>query len=78
MLSFALKCSLNATSNGADRLSFRSGMASNLIQEIRILSKNGTEVDRCQNADVLANMLKDFRGRRKNTFSCWSGGVDYP
>jgi len=37
-----------------------SGTAANLISEIRILSKNGTEIDRTQNANVLAKVMTDY------------------
>ena len=56
MLSFKL----NVTGEGEKTFNFGSGMASNLIREIRILSKNGCEVDRTQNAHVLAKILKDY------------------
>jgi hypothetical protein len=40
--------------------SFGTGSGANLIQEIRILSKNGTEVDRTQEANVLAKIRQDY------------------
>jgi hypothetical protein len=59
MLSFELKVE-SKTSDPGDTFSFGSGMATNIIKEIRILSKNGCEVDRTQNANVLAKILKDY------------------
>ena len=61
MLTFGIE--LAFATNGVDgdnRVSFGSGSACNLIQEIRILSKNGCEVDRTQSAGVLAKIQKDY------------------
>lgn len=59
MLSFKLRVS-GTNANATDYYTFGTGMASNLIKEIRVLSKNGCEVDRTQNAHVLAKILKDY------------------
>ena len=51
------KVEFTCADDGGDplnRVSFGSGTAANLISEIRLLSKNGCEVDRTQSADVIA------------------------
>ena len=42
------------------QVTFGTGSAANLISEIRILSKNGCEVDRTQEANVLAKIRQDY------------------
>ena len=59
MLSFSLFVSATGVDPG-DKYTFGTGLASNLIKEIRILSKNGCEIDRTQNANALAKILKDY------------------
>jgi hypothetical protein len=60
MLSFKVTAAAKEDGASTDRWSFATGLATNLIKEIRILSKNGCEVDRTQNANVLAKILKDY------------------
>lgn len=63
MLSFNLEViATTATPATGDTYSFGigSGTAANLISEIRILSKNGTEVDRTQHANVLSKIRTDY------------------
>lgn len=43
-----------------DTVTFGSGTSANLIQEIRIMSKNGTELERIQRVDVLAKLKRDY------------------
>jgi hypothetical protein len=58
-LSFGIEFGLTAVGDGADTFSFGSGSAANVLQEIRLLSKNGTEIYRSQVANVLAKIMKD-------------------
>jgi hypothetical protein len=62
MLSFNLAVVATTTPNAGDvyDFGFGSGTAVNLIREIRLISKNGTEVDRIQNANILAKILTDY------------------
>lgn len=63
MLSFDLEVVANTgTPAAGDSYTFGvgSGTAANLISEIRILSKNGTEVDRTQHANVLSKIRTDY------------------
>lgn len=65
-LSACLQFDLEATFGGADtngntRLSFGGGCISDLISEIRILSKNGTELDRVQECGLLARIRKEYQ-----------------
>lgn len=57
MLSFDFEVE---SKSGTGDYTFGSGMATNLIKEIRILSKNGCEVDRTQNANILAKIHRDY------------------
>jgi hypothetical protein len=60
MLSFQVEFGLTTPLGADEHITFGSGSACNLIQEIRILSKNGCEVDRTQAAHVLAKIMKDY------------------
>ena len=61
MISFDVVVTFTGTpGDAATRVTFGSGMATNLFEEIRILSKNGTEIDRTQNAHILAKIRKDY------------------
>jgi hypothetical protein len=60
MLSFKVNVAATVGGDVEDEWNFGSGLATNLIKEIRVLSKNGCEVDRTQNANVLAKILKDY------------------
>lgn len=58
-----LRFDFTLTADGGDPLTganFGSNSAAALIQEIRILSKNGCEVDRIQSANVLSKIIKDY------------------
>ena len=59
MLSFELYVQA-IDGDDVDVWDFGSGLASNLIKEIRILSKNGCETDRTQNANALSKIIKDY------------------
>jgi hypothetical protein len=61
MLSFDLAVVATATPNAGDTYTFGTGSACNLINEVRILSKNGTEVLRTQNANVLSKIMIDYK-----------------
>ena len=78
-------CETNGA-NDANEVSFGTGTAANLISEIRLLSKNGCEVDRTQSADVIAKIMTDYMvstdglGMLKNagygrTFDSYGGRV---
>ena len=61
MLSFDLR--VDATANrgdAANRYDFGTGAATNIIREIRLLSKNGCEIDRTQSSNVLSKILMDY------------------
>jgi len=62
MLSFNLAVVATTAPHVDDDYDFgqNSGTAANLIREIRLISKNGTEIDRIQNANVLAKILTDY------------------
>lgn len=60
MLTFDLTCTATAGADNGDRVTFGTGTAANIIQEIRILSKNGCEVDRTQGVNILAKIRKDY------------------
>jgi hypothetical protein len=60
MLTFSVAISTTGP-DAAEAFSFGSGAgACSLIEEIRIISKNGTEIDRIQNANILAKVLTDW------------------
>jgi hypothetical protein len=61
MLSFNLKVIAENLPNALDEYSFGSGSACNLFKEIKISSKNGTEILRTQNANVLSKILLDYK-----------------
>lgn len=59
ILSFEVN--ISNTKVGAVNLTWGGGLgACSLIEEIRIISKNGVEVDRTQNANLLAKVLSDY------------------
>ncbi len=60
MLSFILAVTANTGPDAADRYTFGSSLATNLISEIRLISKNGVELDRIQNANVLSKVMVDY------------------
>jgi hypothetical protein len=60
MLTFNLQVVATATPGVGDEYNFGTGSACNLIQEIRILSKNGTELQRTQAANVLSKIMIDY------------------
>jgi hypothetical protein len=57
MLSFDIDVAVTGDTTG---VTFGTGSAANIIQEIRILSKNGCEVDRTQEANVLGKIRLDY------------------
>ena len=61
MLSFDLRVDA-AVNRGDDgnHYDFGTGAATNIIREIRLLSKNGCEVDRTQSSNVLSKILMDY------------------
>lgn len=61
MLSFDLAVEASVTPNAGDTYDFGSSSACNLINEIRILSKNGTEILRTQNSNVLSKIMIDYK-----------------
>ena len=61
MLTFDVTVDFAANVDAAEVVSFGSGAgACSLIEEIRIISKNGTELDRIQNANILAKIMADW------------------
>lgn len=60
MLSFDLTVTATAGADNADRVTFGSGSAANLIKEIRFLSKNGCEVDRTTKSNKLTKIQQDY------------------
>lgn len=61
MLVFDVTCAFAATVDTNEVVSFGSGCgAASLIEEIRLISKNGTELDRIQNANILAKITRDW------------------
>lgn len=60
-LTFTMTVNFAANTNAAEVVQFGSGAgACSIIEEIRIISKNGTEVDRIQNANILAKIHSDW------------------
>ena len=59
MLSFTVNLTAD-TPQVNDAWSFGTGTGANLFTELRILSKNGCEVDRTQNLNVLSKILIDY------------------
>ena len=59
-LSLDLTVTAGANAQSADRYSFGTGSVANLFSTIRLLSKNGCEIDRTQDCGVLAKILKDY------------------
>ena len=59
-LSLDLTVTATANAQSADRYSFGSGSVANLFSTVRLLSKNGCEIDRTQDCGVLAKILKDY------------------
>ena len=58
-----LNVEFSCATDGGDAdntVTFGSGTAANLISEIRLLTKNGCEVDRTQSADVIAKIMTDY------------------
>lgn len=61
MLSFDIRVDAAVNRGDADnRYDFGTGAATNIIREIRLLSKNGCEVDRTQSSNVLSKILMDY------------------
>jgi hypothetical protein len=61
LLSFDLTATAQTAPSGGDAVSFGTNSAVALIQEIRILSKNGAEIERLQNVGVLSKILTDYQ-----------------
>jgi hypothetical protein len=60
-LNFDVTFKTTTTPTAGDVIGFGTGAgAASLIEEIRIISKNGTEIDRTQNANVLAKIMADY------------------
>jgi hypothetical protein len=74
MLSF--KVAFTHDGEAGETVGWGSGSACNLIQEIRILSKNGCEVDRTQSAHVLAKIMKDYTYSLDGQNMLSNAGVD--
>lgn len=63
---------------GPTTYNFGSGLgACSLIDEIRIYSKNGTEVDRIQNVNFLAKILSDYRCSKESLESLQMIGANF-
>lgn len=60
MLAFKIRLEAATNPAGDETITFGSSNVSSIIQEIRILSKNGCEVDRTQSANILAKIHKDY------------------
>jgi hypothetical protein len=61
MLSFDLRVDAAANSGDVNNCyDFGTGAATNIIREIRLLSKNGCEIDRTQSSNVLSKILMDY------------------
>lgn len=61
MITFDLQVNFAAGTDAAEVVTFGSGCgACNILSEIRIMSKNGTELDRIQSANILAKILTDW------------------
>ena len=59
-----LSMNITVTADNADgttTIGFGTGSAANLIEEIRIISKSGTELDRIQNSNVLTKLISDWQ-----------------
>ena len=59
-MSLDLTVTAGANAQSADRYNFGSGSVANLFSTVRLLSKNGCELDRTQDCGALAKILKDY------------------